>query len=229
MSINIESIRAVIFDVDGLIVDTEEIYCDTFNQTLSHFGESIPRESYTRFVGVPVEENSRDVVTTYGLDISPDAFRDRWMNHFEETISHPEKIALRPGIVQLLSALRGRLPLAIASSTHRPRMLKTLRNGLLTRLEDTDSLDDVFAAIVSGTDVARNKPAPDIYLKAASLLETNPGHCLVFEDSEAGVRAGAAAGMTVIAVPNFFTARQDHSAAHLTIESLEDALSLFTT
>lgn len=222
-----DTTKAVIFDVDGLIVDTEEIYCDTFNKTLSAFGESIPRETYTRYVGIPVETNSADVVKEKGLDISPDAFRDQWMAHFEETISHPELIGLCPGIVELLYTLRGRFPLAIASSTHRPRMMKTLQNGLLSKLTDTESLDDVFTTIVSGTDVARNKPAPDIYLRAASLLGINPEGCIVFEDSEPGVLAGSAAGMTVIAVPNFFTAHQDHSEADLVIESLLEAVELF--
>lgn len=227
MPLDLTNISAVIFDVDGLIVDTEEIYCDTFNQTLGDFGRSIERKAYTKHVGIPVDINSRDVVDEYGFDITPEEFQTRWMDRFEETISHPERIDLRPGIVPLLGVLRSRYPLAIASSTHRPRMMKTLRNGLLTRLPDADSLEDVFAAIVSGTDVPNNKPAPDIYLKAASLLDVDPSACLVFEDSEAGVKAGAAAGMAVVAVPNFFTAHQDHSAASVVIPSLEDAVAYF--
>jgi HAD superfamily hydrolase (TIGR01509 family) len=226
MGIDPAAIRAVIFDVDGLIVDTEEIYYDTFNRTLGEFGHSLPREAYTEFVGIPVEQNSSDVVTRYKLDVTPEVFTERWMDHFEETISDPDRIALRPGILALLNRLRGRLPLAIASSTHRPRMLKTLQNGLLTRL-DAKSLDEVFTVIVSGSDVPENKPAPDIYLRAASLLDIDPSSCLVFEDSEAGVSAGRSAGMSVIAVPNFFTAHQDHSGASLVLQSLEEAVGLF--
>ena len=227
MGIDAEAIQAVVFDVDGLIVDTEEIYYDTFNRTLGEFDHSLSREAYTEFVGIPVEQNSNDVVKRYGLDTTPAAFTERWMDRFEDTISDPVRIALRPGILELLNRLRGRLPLAIASSTHRHRMLKTLRNGLLTRLPDADSLDDVFDVIVSGSDVQKNKPAPDIYLRTASLLDVDPVACLVFEDSEAGVSAGHSAGMSVIAVPNFFTAHQDHSRASLVIQSLEEAVDLF--
>ena len=104
-------------------------------------------------------------------------------------------------------------------------MLKTLRNGLLVRIADVEDLGDVFATILSGSDVIHTKPAPDIYLLAAERLGVSPTHCLALEDSEAGVRSAKAAGMTVIAVPNFFTAHQDHSAADVVLSSLGDVLS----
>ena len=104
-------------------------------------------------------------------------------------------------------------------------MLKTLRNGLLVRLRDVDDLGDIFSAILSGSDVVHTKPAPEIYLLTAERLGMSPARCVAFEDSEAGVRSAKAAGMTVIAVPNFFTAHQDHSAADVVLSGLEDVLT----
>ena len=104
-------------------------------------------------------------------------------------------------------------------------MLKTLQNGLLVRLTDVQNLGDVFAAILSGSDVTHTKPAPDIYLLAAERLGVSPTRCLALEDSEAGVQSAKAAGMTVIAVPNIFTAHQDHSSADDVLSSLGDVLT----
>ncbi|MDP6775947.1 MAG: HAD family phosphatase [Candidatus Latescibacteria bacterium] len=218
--------EAVIFDVDGLIVDTEEIYCRTFNETLGVYGVSLTRRDYTVCVGHPVAQNCEYAVEEYGLDVSPEFICGAWMGRFEEAISDPDGVPLMPGILDLLAHVRRRgYLLGIASSTERARMETTLQNGLLSRLSDVESLDEVFVAILSGSDVEQIKPAPDIYLLAAERLGTQPERCVVFEDSEAGVRAAKGAGMTVIAVPNFFTEHQDHTGADVILAELSEAVS----
>ena len=104
-------------------------------------------------------------------------------------------------------------------------MTTTLTNGLLPYLRVND-LDEMFSAILSGSDVVHTKPAPDIYLLAAEQLGVNPKACLVFEDSQPGVIAARSAGMSVFAVPNFFTSHQDHSQADRILDSLADAVEL---
>ncbi len=216
---------AIIFDVDGVIVDSESVYCDTFNTTLGDFGAGISRSDYTVCVGHPVEENSAYAVERYGLDVAPAVFRDIWMGRFEEAISSPGRVLPMPGFQELLAHVRaGGYPLGVASSTQRERMMKTLRSGLLSGMDGVRDPAEVFDVVLSGTDVDRLKPAPDIYLKAARKLNVAPGRCAVIEDSEAGVRAGKAAGMTVFAVPNFFTARQHHGAADFVLGGLADLL-----
>ncbi len=217
--------HAVIFDVDGLIINTEELYWKTFNKTLGDYGFSLTRREYSVCVGHPVEDNCRYAVDRYRLETSPGAFCKIWMERFERAISDPEKIALMPGFLDLLAHVR-RKPyrLGIASATQRPRMEKTLRNGLLSRLEGLSSLNEIFKAMLSGSDIQRPKPAPDIYLLTAERLGVSPRTCLAFEDSEAGVRSAKAAGMDVIAVPNLFTAHQDHSAADAVLAHLMDAV-----
>ena len=217
--------EAVIFDVDGLIVDSEEIYCRTFNSVLVEYGVSLTREDYTICVGHPVEENGEYAVKEYGLDTTPEALCRAWMGRFDAAISDPEQVILMPGVVALIDHLRVRhYKLGIASSTERPRMTTTLTNGLLSRLEGVSALDEVFGTILSGSDVSRLKPDPEIYLKAAGGLGADPAKCAVLEDSEAGVLAGKAAGMTVIAVPNFFTSHQNHSEADYVVGSLVEVV-----
>ena len=216
---------AIIFDVDGLIVDSEELYSRTYIETLADFGKTIVREEYTACVGIPVEDNAAQAVEHFRLNTTPEAYCEAWMDRFEAAIGTPGGIDLMPGIIDLLNHLTGRYPLGIASSTKRPRMMTTLTNGLLPHLE-VDDLAEMFSTILSGSDVIHTKPAPDIYLLAAEQLEVDPKECVVFEDSQAGVIAANSAGMTVFAVPNFFTSHQDHSQADRILDNLVEAIAL---
>ena len=217
--------QAVIFDMDGLIVDTENIYYNTYNQTLNELGIDIPRKGYVRCVGHPVESNSADAVKHYDLPIRPEDFHEAWMTRFETAISDPDQIDLMPGFLGLLSHLQNKhYKLGIASSTPRQRMRATLQNGVLPHV-NANALHDIFGAIFSGSDVTRTKPDPEIYLKTAAKLNVPPETCVVFEDSEAGVQSGKAAGMTVFAVPNFFTAHQNHDLADRILSRLDAAIA----
>ena len=218
--------QAVIFYMDGLIVDTENIYYNTYNQTLNELGIDIPREGYVRCVGHPVESNSADAVEHYDLPIRPEGFHEAWMTRFETAIADPDQIDLMPGFLDLLSHLQNKhYKLGIASSTPRQRMRATLRNGVLPHV-NASALHDIFGAIFSGSDVTRTKPAPEIYLKTAAKLNVSPETCVVFEDSTAGVQSGKAAGMTVFAVPNFFTAHQNHDSADRILPRLDAAIAV---
>ena len=217
---------AVIFDMDGLIVDSETIYYNAYNQTLNDMGVDIPREEYVRCVGHPVEDNSAVAVALNDLPIRPEDFLESWMKRFESAIEDPSQIVLMPGFLDLLAHLRQKgYPLGIASSTPRHRMQTTLKNGVLPHL-DVGSCDDIFGAIFSGSDVTKSKPDPEIYLKAAAKLGVDPARCIVFEDSAAGIQSARAAGMTAVAVPNFFTAHHDHSPANRILKSLSEAIPL---
>lgn len=218
--------QAVIFDMDGLIVDTENIYYNAYNQTLNELGVDIPREGYVCCVGHPVEDNSAEAVKLYDLPIRPEDFLESWMNRFETAISDPEQIDLMPGFLELLAHLRSKdYKLGIASSTPKHRMQTTLKNGVLPHL-GVDELSEIFGAIYSGSDVVNTKPDPEIYLKAAETLGVGPENCTVFEDSLAGVQSGKAAGMRVFAVPNFFTGHQSHEEADRILGGLLEAIDL---
>ncbi len=221
-----EPCQAVIFDMDGLIVDTETIYYNTYNQTLNELGVDIPREGYVRCVGHPVENNSADAVEHHNLPIRPEDFLESWMTRFETAIADPDQIDLMPGFLDLLAHLQNKnYKLGIASSTPRQRMRATLQNGVLPHI-NAPALHDIFGAIFSGSDVTHTKPDPEIYLKTAAKLNVAPKACVVFEDSAAGVQSGKAAGMTVFAVPNFFTAHQSHDEADHIFTRLDAAIAL---
>lgn len=216
---------AVIFDMDGLMVNTEELYYRTFNETLRDHGASLPQSGYVVCVGHPVEDNSRYAVEHYRLDATPETFCKTWLDRFDRAISDPAQVGMMPGFQDLLAHVRQRgYRLGIASSTSRPRMMTTLQNGVLAHLKGPETLDEIFEVIVAGSDVARTKPFPDIYLLAAERLGLPPARCLALEDSESGVRAARAAGVFVIAVPHAFTAHQDHSAADVRLACLEDVI-----
>ena len=216
---------AIIFDVDGLIVDSEELYSRTYIETLADYRKTLARENYTACVGIPVEENAAHAVEHFNLDISLETYCEVWMAKFEAAISLPGGIDLMPGIIDLLEHLEGVYELALASSTKQPRMRTTVVNGLMHHL-DYHSPEHLFSVILSGSDVVHTKPAPDIYLLASEKLGIEPAKCLVFEDSQPGVISAKSAGMTVWAVPNFFTSHQDHSQADRILDSLSEAVEL---
>jgi len=224
--VRIPKLTALLFDVDGLLVDTEEIYYGTFNETLVAHGAGLVREGYAPYVGHPVEDNSRSAAAQYALSVSAEAFCGEWMGRFEDTLADPAQIHLMPGVLEVVTHVRTRgYRLGLVSSTPKERMLTTVRNGLLSRLDGVASLEEVFSAILSRSDVVNPKPAPEAYLLAAQRLGVAPEQCAVFEDSEPGVRAGKAAGMFVFAVPNCYTSHQDHSAADVTLGSLAEILT----
>ena len=156
--------QAVIFDMDGLIVDTENIYYNTYNQTLNELGIDIPREGYVRCVGHPVENNSEDAVKRYDLPIRPEDFHEAWMIRFETAISDPDQIDLMPGFLDLLSHLQNKhYKLGIASSTPRQRMRATLQNGVLPHV-NANALHDILALFFP----AATSPIPNPTRKSTS-------------------------------------------------------------
>jgi beta-phosphoglucomutase-like phosphatase (HAD superfamily) len=216
---------AVIFDMDGLMVNTEDLYCRTFNEALDRFGAPPARDHYTVCVGHPVEDNSRYAVEHYRLNTSPETFCRTWLDRFDQAIADPAQVGMMPGFPDLLAHVRKKgYRLGVASSTSRPRLMTTLTNGVLAHLDGLETLDDIFDTIVSGSDVARTKPFPDIYLLAAERLRVPPARCLALEDSESGAKAARAAGLFVIAVPHVFTAHQDHSFADVRVTCLKDVI-----
>ena len=205
--------RAVIFDMDGLLLDTE---------TLWHAAEV---ELFTRHGGEFTWDDKMAVIGT-SYDFTADYFADRLglpRQRGHELVS--EMISLmhdlvrrsvdaRPGAVELVEGLREvAVPLGLASNS--PRFL--VDDALATA-----RLGDAFDTIVTSDDVEHSKPAPDIYLLACSRLGVEPADALALEDSASGVAAAKAAGLTCIAVPQF--AETDVSAADRIVDSLEELI-----
>jgi HAD superfamily hydrolase (TIGR01509 family) len=208
----LRDITAVIFDLDGVLVDSEPVHFRAANRVLERFGQRITEEEYIGFIGIGEMATWRAWRERYGLAESVESLL------VAHTAARLVEIAAGVVVIEPAVALARQLrasgvALGIASSSTR-----AIIDALLSALQ----LDTVFPLRISGEDpeVARSKPAPDVYLAAAARLGVAPAACLAIEDSGPGVAAATRAGMTCIAVPNRWTADQDFRDADVVLESL---------
>lgn len=205
--------RAVVFDMDGLLLETEDLWHASESELFRRHGASFTREDQLSLIGTSPDVSSRYYAERLGWPT------ERGRELFDEMIGlmheHVRReVAARPGAIELVEELR-RLDIPLGLASNSPRFL--VDDALATA-----ALGDAFDAIVTSDDVANPKPAPDIYLRACELLGVAPAEALALEDSTSGVVAAKAAGLTCIAVPLF--AETDVSAADRVIASLEELL-----
>jgi len=203
-------ITTVIFDLDGLLADTEQLHCRAYRMALLEHNVVLAEAEYCDH-WVRLGKGIDDWVARQGIELDPAALRARKAAHYQTLLQS----SLRPmaGATALLARLQGSLRIGLASSSYRDAV-----DGVLQGLGITDS----FETVVSGSEVARVKPAPEIFLKAAARLGVLPAECVVLEDAEKGVLAAQAAGMRCIAIPNGYTRNHDFSQATLVCCSLHE-------
>lgn len=187
---------AVVFDMDGLLFDTETLYREAALAAAAAWGHALPDRLFLSLVGRPWTANRAALLDHYGAGFAVDAFQAEWVRQFEAIVD--ARLALKPGVARLLDLLDElRLPRAIATSSHHADVRRNLAaHGMAGR----------FDAVVAHGDYARGKPAPDPFLVAAGRLGVPPQLCLALEDSHNGVRSAAAAGMAVVMVPDLLAA-----------------------
>lgn len=205
----------VIFDLDGLMVDTEPLHRRAFNLLLEacNIDYRFEQNEYGRLItGRSIFENSEYLRERFGLPQTAQEIQEGHRAIFNLLIADAENIKGMPGLGDLLKFLRDEnVRLAIASSS-RPEQIETVLRGL--------NMTNGFAALVGNRGELRPKPAPDIYLQALSQLNARPEDTLALEDSISGVRAARNAQIFVIAVPNGYTRNQDLSEANLCTKDL---------
>lgn len=209
---------AVIFDMDGVLVDSEPLHYRAAQAVLAREGEDLPWDVFAEYVGTTSIVTWAGLRTRFGLGESLDEYMRRHDAAVSAVLEEP--LQRLPGVTGLIEAVRSRgRRLALASSSQANWIAATLR-GL--------GLDDTFEVIVSGDDVERAKPAPDIYLEASRRLGLSPARCIAIEDSPAGVRAAKAAGMWVVAVRTHYADPAGLAPADALVNTLEEFdLSLF--
>lgn len=185
------TIEAVVFDLDGVIIDTEEVWEDVRRGYVAGYGKQFLPDSQTRMMGMSTPEWSRHLSDEVGVPRTPEQVATDVLGRMAERYS--EALPLIPGAVDCVRRLGAAFPLGLASSSARV---------LIDKVLETAGLTGAFAVTLSTEEVPRGKPAPDVYLEAARRLGVEPGTCAAVEDSSNGLRSAAAAGCAVIAVPH---------------------------
>jgi HAD superfamily hydrolase (TIGR01509 family) len=182
---------AVVFDLDGVIVDSEQVWDDVRQVYTRELGLTFPPEATRAMMGMSSPEWSRYMVESVGVPGPPEQVNADIVERM--LARYGEAPPLIPGAVDAVRRIAARWPLAIASSSNAELIEIVLR---------TAGIDSLFRAAVSSEEVARGKPAPEVYLEAARRLGVDPARCGAVEDSHAGIRSAKGAGMWVVAVPN---------------------------
>ena len=186
-------INAIIFDADGLMINTEYVAMLAWQQTGREFGYDIPLEVHQQVIGLSIEASEKVMLRIFGDDFPYYELRKR---RLEIARAHVQEngMPVKKGVFELLDYLDSLgIPKAVATSSD--------RDGAKYKLEMA-GLFDRFGAVITNDDVQNGKPAPDIFLAAARSIAVNPAECLVLEDSEPGIRGALAAGMLPVMVPD---------------------------
>lgn len=182
---------AVIFDLDGVLIDSETAWNDARRDLVEQSGGSWRADAQRAMMGMSSVEWASYMHDQLAVPMSPEAISAEVAGRLERL--YRDRLPLLPGAREAVRSLARRWPLAIASSANR---------SIIALVLELAGISDCFTAAVSSEEVARGKPAPDVYLEAARRLGREPSGCVAVEDSASGLRAAAAAGMRVIAIPN---------------------------
>jgi HAD superfamily hydrolase (TIGR01509 family) len=183
--------RAVIFDMDGVLVDSEAVWDDVRKEFTEENGGHWHDEAQRDMMGMSSVEWSRYVRDRLGVDMDPEEISREVADRVADV--YRRQLPLLPGAVDAVKSLAAHWPLGLASSSNR---------HVIDLVLDLAGIADAFQVTVSSEEVGAGKPAPDVYLEAAKRLGVDPGTCIAIEDSTNGIRSAHAARMAVVAVPN---------------------------
>jgi HAD superfamily hydrolase (TIGR01509 family) len=183
--------EAVIFDLDGVLLDSEQVWNQAKEQLVRERGGRWRDQAPRDMMGMSSPEWSAYLRDELGVDLDPQAISDEVVRRLERI--YRDELPLLDGAVEAVERLARHWPLGLASSSNRE---------IIDLFLELSGLAPAFAVTISSEEVERGKPAPDVYLEAARRLEAEPSRCVAIEDSENGIRAAHAAGMRVLALPN---------------------------
>ncbi|HDZ8914810.1 TPA: beta-phosphoglucomutase family hydrolase [Aeromonas hydrophila] len=183
-----EQYDALIFDMDGTLVDSMPRHLDAWEATSAEFGLPFDRAQLNEYGGIPTRKIVAILAEQHGLDIDVEAFTRRKVALYME---HIQQVSVFPAMWELVRRGHGKVPMGIGTGSPRNQAESILKST---------GLDAYIQVVVSADDVVNHKPHPDTFLQVAEQLGANPANCLVFEDTQIGLQAGRAAGMETVLV-----------------------------
>jgi HAD superfamily hydrolase (TIGR01509 family) len=209
-----KTIKAVLFDMDGVIVDSEPLHHKAYYMMFDEVGIIVSPELYASFTGQATLEICKTLCAHFKLSQRPEELVAIKRQHFKTLFDQDPDFDLIPGVLSLIQEYhKNGLTLVLASSASMENI-----NRIFKRFD----LDQYFIAKRSGADLAASKPHPEIFEKAAQASGFSPGQCVVIEDSENGITAAKAAGIFAIAFDSPNSKAQDYTKADLVINSFEE-------
>jgi HAD superfamily hydrolase (TIGR01509 family) len=207
------TIEAVVFDLDGVIIDTEEVWEEVRRGYAAEHGKEFLPDTQTRMMGMSTPEWSAHLSEDVGVPRTPEEVAADVLGRMAER--YRTDLPLIPGSIEAVERIAARFPIALASSSARL---------LIRQVLETAGLTSLFRVVLSTEEVPRGKPAPDVYLSAVEQLGLSPEVCAAVEDSSNGLRSAVAAGLAVIAVPHgvYPPAEDALASASLVIKSLDE-------
>ncbi|WMI70366.1 HAD family phosphatase [Mangrovimonas sp. YM274] len=207
-------LKAVLFDMDGVIVDTEPLHHKAYHKMFSDFGIEVSAELYESFTGKSTRNVCKFLCNHFNLNEDPINLENRKRSHFNELFDYDESLQLLDGVLELIQDYHANgLTLILASSA----TMSTI-NRVFKRFD----LDQYFKAKLSGADLKASKPHPEIFIKAAEFSGYNKQDCMVVEDSTNGIVAANSANIFCVAYKSEHSKNQDYSLANLVIEDFSE-------
>ena len=196
-------LQAVLFDMDSVLVDSEEFICQAATEMFREKGLIVKPEDFVPFVGTGENRYIGGVAEKYNFPVDIEAAKKRTYEIYDIIVRN--KLKALPGVKDFITSCRNKnLKIAVATSADEVKMIINLREiGLPV---------ETFDVTINGLEIERKKPFPDIYLKAAEMLGVQPKDCLVIEDAPNGIKAAKAAGMKCLAVMSSFSEKELNNA-----------------
>ena len=207
-------LKAVLFDMDGVIVDTEPLHKKAYFQMFKDFGINVTETLFETFTGQSTIEICRQLCEQFGLRAAPETLVAIKRKHFKVLFDTDDSLALIDGVLELIQDYHTNgVTLVLASSASMPNI-----NRIFKRF----NLDQYFVAKLSGADLPKSKPHPEIFIKAAEASGHEKSQCIVIEDSTNGIKAAKGAGIYCVGYNSLHSKNQDYSLADLGVSDFKD-------